>query len=219
MGRGETGCDASDDDGLGSAWQPEHNATVASFYLDRFEATVGRFRNFVDQYDGTPPANGEAAHPLISGSGWNSAWDGNLPVDQAALINNIKCDETYQTWTDSVGTNESYPVNCVSWYEAFAFCIWDGGRLPTGAEWEYAAAGGSDNRLFPWGQALPGCGQANCSEEGNSPLIAVGSYAGGQGRWGHDDLAGSMLEWTLDYYDVNRYSPGPGNPCDNCANL
>jgi formylglycine-generating enzyme len=48
---------------------PEHLATVSSFYLDTFEVTVGRFRQFVASYDGTPPAQGAGAHPLIPGTG------------------------------------------------------------------------------------------------------------------------------------------------------
>ncbi len=50
------------------------------------------------------------------------------------------------------GTNETYAINCMTWYEAFAFWVWAGGRLPIEAEWEYAAAGGDENRLYPWGQ-------------------------------------------------------------------
>ncbi len=48
------------------------------------------------------------------------------------------------------GSNENQPINCVTWYEAFAFCISDGGYLPTAAEWNYAAAGGSDQRAYPF---------------------------------------------------------------------
>jgi formylglycine-generating enzyme required for sulfatase activity len=217
MGRSVNGNDA---DPLGGSDElPEHTTAVAAFHLDRFEVTVGRFREFVEQYDGTPPAADAGAHPLISGSGWQSSWNTSLPSSQAELIatleNNIDA-----TWTNAVAANENAPINCVSWYEAFAFCIWDDGRLPTEAEWEMAAAGGTDNRLYPWGQTTPSqvSGHANWSLDGNSPLIAVGSRPLGQARWGQDDLAGGLFEWTLDWHSSSWYS-GAGGSCNNCANL
>jgi len=108
---------------------PEHSVTVSGFALDQFEVSVGRFRRFVEAYPGSKPVALAGAHPLIPGSGWQAAWDGNLPLDQAALMSSLKCDTTNQTWTDTVGTNEAMPINCVNWYQAFAFCAWDHGRL------------------------------------------------------------------------------------------
>ena len=46
-------------------------------------------------------------------------------------------------------------INCVNWFEAYAFCIWDGGFLPTEAEWNYAASGGSEQRYYPWSASFP----------------------------------------------------------------
>ncbi|PIE06124.1 MAG: hypothetical protein CSA75_01170 [Sorangium cellulosum] len=197
---------------------PEHDATVADFYLDEYETTVGRFRQFVQQYDGTPLLDGAGAHPLISGSGWQAEWNSQLPSSQFELISNLKCHSSYQTWTDAPGSNEAYPVNCVSWFEAFAFCAWDGGRLPTEAEWEYASAGGGENRRYPWGQQEPDATRSNFYGSDHSPFIDVGSHPVGGGRWGHRDLAGSMWEWTLDWYSSLWYS-GAGNSCDHCANI
>jgi sulfatase modifying factor 1 len=223
MGRGTetcTGCTA----GCPSGWacdtdeQPEHPATVTSFCLDKYEATVGRFRAFVEAYDGSPPTTGAGAHPLIAGSSWDSAWNMFLPADQAGLIDNITCHEVNETWTDTAGANEQYPMNCVSWYEAFAFCIWDGGRLPTEAEWEYAAAGGDENRLFPWGNDVSQPLPANYGGTDDSSSILVGSYPGGDGRWGHADLAGGMDERVLDC-DVEDWYTTTEAGCSDCANL
>jgi formylglycine-generating enzyme required for sulfatase activity len=125
-------------------------ATVSDFVLDRYEITVGRFRAFVTAGRGTraePPLDGVGAHANIAASGWQAAWSGRLAVDTPALIAAVKCNATYQTWTDTPGGNEHRPMNCITWYEAMAFCAWDGGYLPTEAEWNCAATGGAVDAL------------------------------------------------------------------------
>jgi formylglycine-generating enzyme len=212
MGRGTEACSNCTNGCPGgmtcySRETPEHSVTVSAFSLDKYEVTVGRFRRFVDAYDAmnAPPPMNAGANPNTPGTGWQAVWNGNMPADSAAFRSNLKCDSTHQTWTDLAGNNEAYPINCVNWYEAFAFCLWDGGRLPTEAEWEYAAAGGDQNHLYPWGSSLPSCSLANgpgCV--GN--LATVGSYVSGQGRWGHMDLAGNVWESVFDWYSETWYS-------------
>lgn len=210
---------------------PEHDANLSAFVMDRFEVTVGRFRRYVEQYDGKPPAEGAGEHPAIPGSGWQSAWNGELPANQAELRAQLECPANSSfkgTWTDTPDTQEDYAINCVTWYDAFAFCIWEGKRLPTNAEWEYVAAGGEENRLFPWGSALPTEAHANCligkdtsgtPEEWDAQQFRpVGSYPLGAGRWGHLDLAGNMGEWVLDTMESNPYPTGTA-PCNDCADL
>ena len=197
-------------------------ATVSAFRLERFEVTVGRFRKFVEAYPAAKPMAGAGAHPLIAGSGWNSAWDVNLPVDANALRTAIKCSST-ATWTDMAGANERKPVNCISWYEAFAFCAWDGGRLPTDAEWGFAASAGGEQRTYPWGPTAPtlqfavydcladGSAAGNCTA---NDILFVGSKSPlGDGKWQHADLAGNIWEWIL---DANSTTP---LPCNDCAQL
>ena len=192
-------------------------ATVADFYLDKYEITVGRFRQFVNAGMGTqasPPASGAGAHPMITGSGWSSAWNTNLSANTASLeAAAVKCG----TWTDAAGRNERQPMTCLDWYTAFAFCAWDGGRLATEAEWNYAASGGREQRAYPWSSpatstTIDDSYAVYCG--GTCSLQNVGSKSPkGDGKWGQSDLAGNVWEWTLDWYDTYQM------PCNNCADI
>jgi formylglycine-generating enzyme required for sulfatase activity len=120
-----------------------------------------------------------------------------------------------------------HPINCIDWDMASAYCTWRGGRLPTEAEWEYAARGG-DGRSYPWGDAAPdarrlnACG-AECTamarragfalrplhaaDDGWATTAPVGGYPAGASRFGALDMAGNVWEWTADWY-----GPYPAEP-------
>jgi formylglycine-generating enzyme required for sulfatase activity len=192
-------------------------ATISTFHLDRYEVTVGRFRNFVMAGYGTqqnPPAAGAGAHPNVANSGWDPAWSTNLHTDTAALLAALKCDPI---WTDSPGANDNRPVVCVTWFEVTAFCAWDGGFVPTETEWHYAASGGSEQRAYPWsnppGDVTIDCNHANYAGCGGSVDNVGARSPAGDGRWGQADLAGNALEWVLDW------NAPYVNPCSDCANL
>jgi formylglycine-generating enzyme required for sulfatase activity len=203
---------------------PTHAATSTSFYLDKFEVTVGRFREY---FDTTPsaPANGAGANPHVSGTGWNStSWDTYFPGDLAAHIASC-AGASNSTWTASPDAHENLPMNCISWYVAFAFCAWDGGWLPTEAEWERAAAGGTNENLYPWGGAGPSTSLAayGCAYGGTpgtctlADFAAVGVLTGGAAAGGHMDMAGNVAEWVFDAYVLDWYTTQ--GACADCANV
>jgi sulfatase modifying factor 1 len=220
----------------------DYPATVSDFRLDKYEVTVGRFRAFVQAGMGTqlnPPPEGAGAHSKIAGSGWDStSWNAKLAANKADLIADIKTcfsstfgdnESKYSTWTDTpTADTENRPMNCITVYEATAFCIWDGGYLPTEAEWNYAAAGGDQQRAYPWSNPFGSLtidssyasynDGMNCVGDGNpgcavTDLVKVGSKPAGDGRWGQSDLGGNAWEWTLD--EIAPYL----NPCMDCARL
>ena len=208
-------------------------ATVADFWLDRYEITVGRYRKFLAANvwsRANPPAPGTGAHPLIPGSGWNPSWNGELPPPPAR--------EPYVGfacgWAASKDGSQNAPEGSLCWQEAFLFCAWDGGRLPTEAEWNYAAAGGSEQRRYPWSsppssRTIDDSYAVYCGGSCDSSQNVGSKSPKGDGRWGHADLAGNVLEWTLDlcHRGLGPYDyayPLPCNysyplPCNTCANL
>lgn len=169
---------------------------VGAFRLDKYELTVGRVRAWLEA--GRPvPADGAVIG--ADSTGKPVTWSGAWRVQKAEQLQGW---ERYDTW--SAG-DPSLPKNFIDWYTSAAVCAHAGGRLPTDAEWRYAAVGGEENRPFPWGAdaETPDRAVFNCSGDGDpscslADILPVGSRPLGAGRWGHLDLAGSMFEWTLD---------------------
>jgi formylglycine-generating enzyme required for sulfatase activity len=227
------------------------SATVSSFTLDEFEITVGRMRAFFTQFGGnvraSAPTPGAGAHPKIAGSGWRASFDARLPGSFAEIdermttmcsIGGDNANYGATTWTSSPGPNEAKPVNCIDWYTLYAFCIWDGGRLPTDAEWSYVAlSGASENRTYPYGNGAPtwtALKSVIASDltdppsdpgykftegpmyrkptDGPLPIAPVGEKTE-RSKWGHADLTGNVIEMTL---DVARSLPAT---CVDCANV
>ena len=157
---------------------PVHAVTISDFSLDRQEVTNARFLGFV----GARPEWRKAAVPSSAHNGrYLEDWTAGRPQPDRL----------------------DHPVVFVTWHAAQAFCLWAGGRLPTEAEWEYAARAGGDAE-FPWGEALPSPEAANYSASKLGTTVAVGSYPANE--WGLQDLAGNVWEFVLDEW-VTPYAP------------
>jgi formylglycine-generating enzyme required for sulfatase activity len=209
-------------------------ATVSDFRLDKYEVTVARFREFLNAVDdGWRPAAGAGKHTHLNGGQgladvlspgkFEAGWDSNQNTD-LATCSSLECWQKvlwagtggtkWATWSDLPGSNDGLPIVFETWAEAYAFCIWDGGFLPSEAEWNYAASGGSEQRVYPW-SSPPTVASIDCSYANyggaSFPQSAcvpggmddVGSQSPkGDGKWGHADLAGNTAEWTLDWWAV-----------------
>jgi formylglycine-generating enzyme required for sulfatase activity len=183
----------------------DHNypATLSDFRLDDDEITVGRFRRFLAAYPGNLPAAGAGKNPHDpSDPGWDPGFVAMMAADRNELAAALSCDPMKQTWTDAPGGGETRPINCITWYDAFAFCVWDGGRLPTEAEWNYAASGGSEQRAYPWSSepmsmVIDDSYAVYCGNSCDAPA-SVGAKPKGNGKWGQADLGGNVSEWLLD---------------------
>ncbi len=192
-----------------------HPATVSDFRLDKYEVSVGRFRQFVDAGGGTAanaPPVGAGGDPNVPGTGWAYSWLGGLQDDSSNWNSILMCGAS-ATWTPDEGPNEQLPLNCVSWFAADAFCTWDGGFLPTAAEWGYAAAGGAEQRVYPW--SIPASSMAiDCSDtslldntrECSAP-VGVGSDPLGDAKWGQSDMGGNVSEWVFDVAAIDLAHP------------
>jgi formylglycine-generating enzyme len=216
-------------------------ATISDFRLDKYLVTVARFRKFVEAWDqgsGYTPDVGSGKHTHLNGGkgladtgapsagSYEAGWVDSYANKMDLTNDTLDCQSNLSTWTSKAGASDKMPMNCINWFEAYAFCIWDGGFLASEAEYVYAAAGGSEQRLFPWGPTEPGkdnqraiwgCyypdGSGTC--DGTTRNIApVGTAKLGAGKWGQLDLVGNMIEWYLDYYAASY-----ATPCTDCADL
>ena len=210
---------------------PAYPGLVSDFRLDRYEVTVGRFRAFLAAGQGvqpTPPVDWSGAAPAIANSGWNPAWKNQLATSASALTAKLNNDNDCSSgsgwglWTATPAQSDNNPMNCVTWYEAMAFCAWDGGWVPTEEQYNYAQAGGDQQRGFPWtaiaSTETVDYSFANFYGQTGAPNypLAVGSKSPkGDGRYGQSDLVGNMSTWMLDVWNT----PYLLTSCSDCAYL
>ena len=165
---------------LFAAEVPRHTVTVDSFYLDRYEVTNVQFKKFLDE---NPQWRHERIPARYHNGNYLKHWNGNsYPAEKA-----------------------DHPVTNISWYAAVAYCQWAGKRLPTEAQWEYAARGGLSGRAFPWGDEQVDKTRANYAGSNLGGTTPVGNYpANGFGLF---DMAGNVWEYMAD-----EWGPYPSSP-------
>ena len=170
--------------------KPIHSVTLSSFKISKYEVTNAQYANFLNSV------------------GANS--DGSVGGNTYVYIGNEYCNITYNnTRFEPVQGTDNLPVMVVSWEGAKAFCDWAGGRLPTEAEWEFAARGGNSSH----GYAYSGSNTLNdvCWNASNTFAHPqdVGTLA--PNELGIYDMSGNAMEWCADWYGWDYYSSSESN--------
>ena len=191
--------------------KPVHEVEVDAFYMDIHEVTLAEFKKFVDETHYVSDAEKKGGCFIWNGKGWEKTEGINW-----------RHDELGDRHTED---KMNHPVTHLSWNDANAYAQWTGKRLPTEAEWEYAARGGVKGFKFAWGNDPLGQEVvANVSDENLVKVVTSWPYTKGYDDdyvfaspvgsfkpnvFGLYDMAGNAWEWCADYFDKDFYSRSP----------
>jgi gamma-glutamyl hercynylcysteine S-oxide synthase len=171
-----------------------HPITVAPFDIACAPVTNAEFAAFVD--DG-----GYRRRELWGARGWK--WREQAQAERPVYWKQEDGEWLVRAYDQWQPLALHAPVVHVSWYEADAYCRWAGRRLPTEAEWEFAAAvvpgPTSDKRRYPWGGSVPDAQRANLFGVA-SGCVDVGAFATGDSAWGCRQMFGNVWEWTAGWF-------------------
>ncbi|MEL7221647.1 MAG: formylglycine-generating enzyme family protein [Bacteroidota bacterium] len=232
---------------------PKHTVKIGAFWMDKTEVTNRQFKAFVDDTGYLTVAERpiiweELAQTLPVGT--PKPPDSLLQAGSLVFVptrESVSLHDASRWWSWTIGANWQqpegpdsniedrldHPVVQVAWEDAIAYCEWAGKRLPTEAEWEWAARGGLQDMVYPWGDESVNEGTPNANfwqglfpyqndkEDGYIYTAPVQSFpANGYGLY---DMAGNVWEWCSDWYHHDFYAaneasasntPGPGNSFD-----
>ena len=199
---------------------PVHDVVIDPFRIDAHAVTNEAYAAFVD-------ATGHRTD--AEQYGWSFVFGGFLPDD----FPDTRAVEGAPWWRQvygadwrhpegpqsEVGDRGDHPAIHVSWRDAAAYCAWSGTRLPTEAEWEYAARGGTAGAAFPWGDDLEPGGEHrmnvfqgtfpghDTAADGHAGTAPVGAFP--PNEFGLYNVTGNVWEWCADWYDPGYYVRAP----------
>ncbi len=209
--------------------RPVHRVSLDGFWIDRVEVTNDQFRRFVDATGYVTVAECKPTAAEFPGASPERLVAGSVvftrPLEPVPLDDRLGWWSYLEgaNWRHPLGPSSSIdghgddPVVHVSYADADAFARWAGKRLPTEAEWEFAARGGADRDLYTWGNELcPGGKWMANIHQGRFPAsdTALDGFAGvapvaqfPANGYGLYDMAGNVWEWCSDWYRPDSYSP------------
>jgi formylglycine-generating enzyme required for sulfatase activity len=207
--------------------QPPHRVSVDGVWMDRTEVTNEQFARFVEATgyvtvaERTPQAKdfpGAPPEKLVAGAVVFTPPDGPVPLDNHlrwwSYVPSASWRHPEGPSSDLRG-RENHPVVQVAWADAVAYAQWAGKRLPTEAEFEFAARGGLERKMYPWGDDFKPGGKwmaniwqgrfpvVNAGEDGYKATAPVGSFPAN--GYGLHDMAGNVWEWCVDWYRYDYY--------------
>lgn len=219
---------------------PKHDVKIEAFYMDSTEVTNEQFAAFVEATgyvtvaeraldwhelkQQLPPGSPAPPDSMLAPGALVFA-----PTDTEVALDNP---QVWWRWVlgadwrhpagpgSNIADLQDHPVVQVAWEDAMAYCSWAGKRLPTEAEWEWAARGGLADMIYPWGNESVNNGQAkanfyqgifpykNTLKDGYATTAPVASYS--PNGYGLYDMAGNVWEWCDDWYDAGYYGQKVG---------
>jgi formylglycine-generating enzyme len=213
--------DAFDEGYAADGEVPVHRVELTEFHIDATAVTNAQFATFVKATGHVTDAESFETSAVFHSVVAAAPSDVYGPVPATPWWVTVRgahwrCPEGPRS---DVSRRQNHPVVHVSWHDAAAYAAWAGKRLPTEAEWEYAARGGLEQARFPWGDDLTPRGRWRCNiwqgrfpehntgEDGHLTTAPVKAYSpNGHGLW---NTSGNAWEWCADWFSASYYSSSP----------